>query len=63
MKFELTNLVFLYRLDIGEGKEINLEAKCPRSKLLSKCIKYLGPVSIHRTLSKEKITVEHMVGG
>ncbi|KAM0853331.1 hypothetical protein ACQ4PT_051168 [Festuca glaucescens] len=30
------------RLDIGEGKEINLE-KCPRSKLQSQCIKYLGP--------------------
>ncbi|KAM0895874.1 hypothetical protein ACQ4PT_023536 [Festuca glaucescens] len=29
-------------LDIGEGKEINLE-KCPRSKLQNQCIKYLGP--------------------
>ena len=34
----------MYRLDIGEGKEVNLE-KCPRSKLQSQCIKYLGPVS------------------
>jgi hypothetical protein len=33
---------FFYWLDIGEGKEINLE-KCPRSKLQSQCIKYLGP--------------------
>ncbi|CAM0957428.1 unnamed protein product [Alopecurus aequalis] len=32
---------FFYWLDIGEGKEINLE-KCPRSKLQSQCIKYLG---------------------
>jgi hypothetical protein len=49
MKFELMNLVCIYRLDIGEGREINLEGKCSRSKLLSQCIKYLGPVSIHRT--------------
>lgn len=34
---------FFYWLDIGEGKEINLEERCPRSKLLSQCIKYLGP--------------------
>lgn len=34
----------MYRLDIGEGKEVNLE-KCPRIKLQSQCIKYLGPVS------------------
>ncbi|XP_062188689.1 IQ domain-containing protein IQM2-like [Phragmites australis] len=34
---------FFYWLDIGEGKEINLEDRCPRSKLLSQCIKYLGP--------------------
>ncbi|KAK3125798.1 hypothetical protein QOZ80_7BG0609860 [Eleusine coracana subsp. coracana] len=33
---------FFYWLDVGEGKEINLE-RCPRSKLLSQCIKYLGP--------------------
>ncbi|CAL5096698.1 unnamed protein product [Urochloa decumbens] len=33
---------FFYWLDIGEGKEMNLE-KCPRSKLQSQCIKYLGP--------------------
>ncbi|KAL2464802.1 calmodulin-binding family protein [Forsythia ovata] len=30
------------RLDIGEGKEVNLE-RCPRSKLQQQCIKYLGP--------------------
>lgn len=33
---------FFYWLDVGEGKEINLE-RCPRLKLLSQCIKYLGP--------------------
>ncbi|KAI7730202.1 hypothetical protein M8C21_000302, partial [Ambrosia artemisiifolia] len=31
-------------LDIGEGKEINLVDKCPRSKLQQQCIKYLGPI-------------------
>ncbi|WJX51949.1 IQ domain-containing protein iqm2 [Trifolium repens] len=30
---------FFYWLDIGEGKEINLE-KCPRTKLQQQCIKY-----------------------
>ncbi|KAH8522995.1 hypothetical protein H0E87_003598 [Populus deltoides] len=35
-------LVWNCRLDIGEGKEINLEA-CPRSKFQRQCIKYLGP--------------------
>lgn len=34
---------FFYWLDVGEGKEINLEGQCSRSKLLSQCIKYLGP--------------------
>lgn len=34
---------FFYWLDIGEGREINLE-KCPRSKLQLQCIKYLGPM-------------------
>ncbi|XP_054820412.1 IQ domain-containing protein IQM1-like [Prosopis cineraria] len=33
---------FFYWLDIGEGKEVNLE-KCPRSTLQRQCIKYLGP--------------------
>ncbi|RDX83369.1 IQ domain-containing protein IQM2, partial [Mucuna pruriens] len=41
------NLHFYYdkwlRLDIGEGKEVNLE-KCSRSKLQQQCIKYLGPM-------------------
>ncbi|GAU22948.1 hypothetical protein TSUD_326760, partial [Trifolium subterraneum] len=32
---------FFYWLDIGEGKEINLD-KCPRTKLQQQCIKYLG---------------------
>ncbi|KAL8159484.1 hypothetical protein V2J09_001021, partial [Rumex salicifolius] len=34
---------FFYWLDIGEGKEVNLE-KCSRSKLQNQCIKYLGPI-------------------
>ncbi|KAG7958472.1 hypothetical protein I3843_10G022800 [Carya illinoinensis] len=33
---------FFYWLDIGEGKDVNLE-RCPRSKLQRQCIKYLGP--------------------
>ncbi|KAJ6923233.1 hypothetical protein NC652_016776 [Populus alba x Populus x berolinensis] len=30
------------RLDVGDGKEVNLD-KCPRPTLLLQCIKYLGP--------------------
>ncbi|KAA8516947.1 hypothetical protein F0562_017235 [Nyssa sinensis] len=33
---------FFYWLDIGEGKEFNLD-RCPRLKLQQQCIKYLGP--------------------
>ncbi|XP_028774407.1 IQ domain-containing protein IQM1-like [Neltuma alba] len=33
---------FFYWLDVGDGKEVNLEG-CPRSKLVKQCIKYLGP--------------------
>ncbi|KAI6681992.1 hypothetical protein NL676_035873 [Syzygium grande] len=33
---------FFYWLDVGQGKDINLE-KCPRSVLHKQCIKYLGP--------------------
>ncbi|KAI3787108.1 hypothetical protein L1987_41322 [Smallanthus sonchifolius] len=33
---------FFYWLDVGDGKEVNLE-KCPRSHLQRQCIKYLGP--------------------
>lgn len=33
-----------WRLDIGEGKGVNLE-KCSRVDLQWQCIKYLGPVS------------------
>ncbi|KAK8962406.1 hypothetical protein KSP40_PGU018898 [Platanthera guangdongensis] len=33
---------FFYWLDVGEGKEVNLEA-CLRLKLQQQCIKYLGP--------------------
>uniref|UniRef100_J3LKC8 Uncharacterized protein n=1 Tax=Oryza brachyantha TaxID=4533 RepID=J3LKC8_ORYBR len=34
---------FFYWLDVGEGKEVNLEDHCPRWKLLQQCIRYLGP--------------------
>ncbi|OMO70748.1 IQ motif, EF-hand binding site [Corchorus capsularis] len=33
---------FFYWLDVGDGKEVNLE-KCPRTNLQRDCIKYLGP--------------------
>nr|XP_043624023.1 IQ domain-containing protein IQM1-like [Erigeron canadensis] len=33
---------FFYWLDVGDGKEINLE-KCSRARLQQQCIKYLGP--------------------
>ncbi|KAG0485066.1 hypothetical protein HPP92_009145 [Vanilla planifolia] len=33
---------FFYWLDVGDGRELNLEM-CPRSKLLQQCIQYLGP--------------------
>ncbi|XP_077228292.1 IQ domain-containing protein IQM1-like [Tasmannia lanceolata] len=33
---------FFYWLDVGDGKETNLE-RCPRNKLQQQCIKYLGP--------------------
>ncbi|XP_020590630.1 IQ domain-containing protein IQM2-like [Phalaenopsis equestris] len=33
---------FFYWLDVGEGKEVNLES-CHRLKLQQQCIKYLGP--------------------
>ncbi|PKA61388.1 hypothetical protein AXF42_Ash014305 [Apostasia shenzhenica] len=33
---------FFYWLDVGDGKEVCLEA-CSRSKLQQQCIKYLGP--------------------
>ncbi|KAK4769315.1 hypothetical protein SAY86_027465 [Trapa natans] len=33
---------FFYWLDIGEGREVDLE-DCPRSRLRKQCIKYLGP--------------------
>ncbi|CAN6699247.1 unnamed protein product [Malus baccata var. baccata] len=34
---------FFYWLDVGNGKEINLE-KCSRAVLQRQCIKYLGPI-------------------
>ncbi|KAJ4833801.1 hypothetical protein Tsubulata_014721 [Turnera subulata] len=43
---------FFYWLDIGDGKELNLE-KCPRVKLQRQCIQYLGP--------KERETYEVVV--
>ncbi|KAF5180269.1 Iq domain-containing protein iqm1 [Thalictrum thalictroides] len=33
---------FFYWLDVGDGKEVNLE-KCSRSNLQRQCIEYLGP--------------------
>ncbi|CAJ1950922.1 unnamed protein product [Sphenostylis stenocarpa] len=33
---------FFYWLDVGDGKEVNLE-ECLRSELYKQCIKYLGP--------------------
>ncbi|XVF74385.1 hypothetical protein PTKIN_Ptkin13bG0106300 [Pterospermum kingtungense] len=33
---------FFYWLDVGDGKEINLDI-CPRTNLQRECIKYLGP--------------------
>ncbi|GJN33205.1 hypothetical protein PR202_gb21777 [Eleusine coracana subsp. coracana] len=44
---------FFYWLDVGEGKEINLE-RCPRSKLLSQCIKYLGPRMTSQAVNLQK---------
>ncbi|KAF8034142.1 hypothetical protein BT93_C0420 [Corymbia citriodora subsp. variegata] len=34
---------FFYWLDVGQGKDIDLE-KCPRSVLRRQCVKYLGPI-------------------
>ncbi|KAJ7951574.1 IQ domain-containing protein [Quillaja saponaria] len=33
---------FFYWLDVGDGKEVNLE-NCPRTELQQQCIQYLGP--------------------
>ncbi|CAA2954798.1 Hypothetical predicted protein [Olea europaea subsp. europaea] len=46
---------FFYWLDIGEGKEVNLGEKCPRSKLQQQCIKYLGPME----RKAYEVSVEH----
>ncbi|XP_042473485.1 IQ domain-containing protein IQM1-like isoform X1 [Zingiber officinale] len=35
---------FFYWLDVGDGREVNLE-ECSRNKLQQQCITYLGPVS------------------
>ncbi|XP_057976117.1 IQ domain-containing protein IQM1-like [Malania oleifera] len=45
---------FFYWLDIGDGKEVNLEEKCCRSDLQRQCIRYLGP--------KEREAYEVIVG-
>ncbi|RVW87976.1 IQ domain-containing protein IQM1 [Vitis vinifera] len=37
-----TSQPFFYWLDVGEGKEINIE-NCPRTVLQKQCIKYLAP--------------------
>ena len=42
--FDVKLYLCKFRLDIGEGKEVNLVDKCHRSKLQQQCIKYLGPV-------------------
>ncbi|KAI8006354.1 Triosephosphate isomerase, cytosolic [Camellia lanceoleosa] len=39
---KLDNQLASDRLDIGDGKEVDLK-ECPRSKLRQQCIKYLGP--------------------
>ncbi|KAE9615948.1 hypothetical protein Lalb_Chr04g0260621 [Lupinus albus] len=39
----------LKRLDIGEGRELNLE-KCRPTKLYTQCIKYLGQVRFPKLL-------------
>jgi hypothetical protein len=36
-------VILKHRLDVGEGKDVNLEEHCPRWKLHKQCIKYLGP--------------------
>lgn len=38
--------MYIYRLDVGNGKEINHD-RCPRLRLQQQCIKYLGPVCSH----------------
>ncbi|KAB5552558.1 hypothetical protein DKX38_009869 [Salix brachista] len=37
---------FFYWLDVGDGREVNLD-KCPRPTLLLQCIEYLGPIERH----------------
>ncbi|MQM20051.1 hypothetical protein Taro_053065 [Colocasia esculenta] len=53
---------FFYWLDIGEGKEVNLEQHCPRWKLQQQCIKYLGPMLNNvYALQKEREAYEVVV--
>lgn len=56
IKPHVHQLSVTYRLDVGDGKEINLE-KCSRTLLQRQCIKYLGPVSFKLTICEKIITV------
>ncbi|KAE9602465.1 hypothetical protein Lal_00049717 [Lupinus albus] len=49
-----SNQPFFYWLDIGDGKEVNIE-KCPRSTLQRQCIKYLAP----NEREEYEVVVEH----
>lgn len=55
LKLNIQTLSLKCRLDIGEGKEVNIIDKCPRSKLQQQCIKYLGPVSFHILLCVDSL--------
>lgn len=52
----LTNSSSVHRLDVGNGKRMDLAA-CPRWRLEQQCIKYLGPVSSYKSLQKCLIEV------
>lgn len=47
-KWEYPWYIYLHRLDIGDGKEVDLK-DCPRLRLQQECIKYLGPVYFQRS--------------
>ncbi|RZR85648.1 hypothetical protein BHM03_00012666 [Ensete ventricosum] len=53
---------FFYWLDVGDGREVNLE-RCPRSKLQKQCISYLGPVSSSLDDHSSPSLSEHDGGG
>ncbi|PRQ23205.1 hypothetical protein RchiOBHm_Chr6g0258801 [Rosa chinensis] len=50
---------FFYWLDVGDGKETNLEI-CSRTVLQSQCIKYLGPDGFLSTVGTLK-WVNHVI--